>query len=175
MHTVDSLIHEVLRREGGYVDHPDDTGGATNHGISLRYIRGIGFDPNGDGVIDARDIKIIGPETAAELYRQEFFMAPRIYRLPEPLQAQVFDMAVNMGPPRAIMLLQEMVGTEPDGVIGPRTISRAARYIEQRGPSQANNELAKHRIDFYRRLAERRPSQQAFLKGWISRSQEFVT
>jgi lysozyme family protein len=42
--TIESLIDDVLAREGGYVDHPDDRGGATNFGITERVARASGYD-----------------------------------------------------------------------------------------------------------------------------------
>ena len=34
-------IAKVLKNEGGYVDNPNDLGGTTNFGISLRFLQSI--------------------------------------------------------------------------------------------------------------------------------------
>lgn len=176
-HSVDSLVADILRREGGYVDDPDDKGGATNYGISLRYARGVGLDLNGDGVVDGEDICLVTPEIAAELYKQDFYHKPRIDRLPDLVQPIMFDWAVNSGPPRAIGGLQEVLTLagwkcDIDGVIGPQTIRACQEAATQMGPLLVNA-LSEYREEFYRRIVERDPSQGRFLKGWIRRAREF--
>jgi lysozyme family protein len=57
------LVKTILKFEGGYVDHPSDPGGATNFGISLRFMlltKDVElFDMNKDGKIDKEDVKLL--------------------------------------------------------------------------------------------------------------------
>ncbi|UCD23789.1 MAG: hypothetical protein JSW51_12245, partial [Gemmatimonadota bacterium] len=46
----------VLHHEGGFVNNPNDPGGATDFGVSLRFLRSVGEDIDGDGDIDIDDI-----------------------------------------------------------------------------------------------------------------------
>ena len=52
MKTVRELAAEIVAREGGFVDDPDDPGGATNHGVTIHSLRRLGIDITGDGRVD---------------------------------------------------------------------------------------------------------------------------
>lgn len=182
MQSVDGMIADIIRREGGFVDDPADKGGATKHGVSLRYARGVGLDLDGDGDVDGEDIRLVTPEKAAELYRKDFFETPRFDRLPASIQPLMFDWAVNSGPPRPIMAMQKVLDEvgkltgawrcEIDGVIGPQTARLAHRADAEMGPFFLNA-LVEERRAFYQRVAQSDPSQQKFLKGWLARADEF--
>ena len=49
MLSVEAIADEILAREGGYVNDPDDPGGATNHGVTIHTMRRLGLDLDGDG------------------------------------------------------------------------------------------------------------------------------
>ena len=186
VHTVDSLINDILRREGGYNDHKEDRGGATNHGVSLRYARGIGLDLDGDNDVDEDDIKMVTPEVAAELYRRDFFYGPRIDRFPEFLQAHVFDMAVNMGPRPAVRIVQRTCNlcrrAAPhllkfdrllvDGFVGEITIT-AVRQCYRVMDTSFINAVVDSRREAYMEIIARDPEQEKFRKGWMNRAEEF--
>ena len=44
MDRITSIADEIIAREGGFVDDPDDPGGATNHGVTIHTMRRLGLD-----------------------------------------------------------------------------------------------------------------------------------
>lgn len=187
MDRVDKLLHAIVEREGGLSDHPDDTGGITNHGISLRYAKQKNLDLNGDGTVDEQDIRLVTKDKAVELYREDFYTGPGIDRLPEALQPLMTDFAVNSGPGRAVRELQDTLErqrqTAPsilgddeiavDGVIGSNTVDAAERAQKAMG-AYLVNALCNARLDFLNQIVEKDPSQKAFLDGWQKRVREFM-
>lgn len=127
--TFDRAMAFVFRYEGGFVDHPNDPGGATNHGISLRFARSLGrlLDLDRDGDVDAADIMLVTPAEAAKVYRERFWNTVRADELPAPIAMVAFDTAINCGPARAARWLQAGLGVAQDGAIGPRTLAAARR------------------------------------------------
>lgn len=187
MRDIFPLIHAFVHRmEGGFVNHPNDPGGATRYGVSLRWLRSIGADLNGDGRIDADDLRTLSPELSQSLFRRHFWEAARLDALPPLVAALVYDGAVNMGASRALRQLQEACNRlhpadplRPDGLCGPRTAERVRHLRAAPGGSLALCRLTLElRDDFYRGLAARPPLRQEgrttnyrpFLKGWLKRT-----
>jgi lysozyme family protein len=156
----------IFQWEGGLVDNPKDPGGITNLGISLRWLEGQGIDINGDGKVDAKDVKALTPETAEQLYLAHFWRAAYGQIKSEDVAIYVFDMAVNMGAERAHRIAQEACGAEADGQIGPKTLS-ALNAVE---PSTLLRKMREIRAKFYNDLAARKPALAVFLKGWLKRA-----
>jgi hypothetical protein len=59
--------------EGGLVDHPNDPGGLTNLGVSLRFLKDEGIDIDGDGVISRADIYAMTPGKTKAVFRRAFW------------------------------------------------------------------------------------------------------
>ena len=57
MQTVRQIAEDIVRREGGFVNDPDDPGGATNHGVTIHTLRRLGLDVTGDGTVDIDDVR----------------------------------------------------------------------------------------------------------------------
>ena len=153
----------VLRKEGGFVDHPSDPGGATNHGVSLRYAVRLGrlLDLDNDGDVDAADIRLVTPKIAGDLYRKDFWAPVNGSDLPPALAVVAFDAAVNCGAPRAARWLQAAVGATQDGAIGPRTLA-AARAAD---PRAAVAEMLALRMVHH----ANQPTIRDFGLGWFRR------
>lgn len=176
MQTVQEMIDDILRREGGFVDHPADRGGPTKFGITQatlsRYIGRAALRSEVEGLSE---------DVARDIYERDYFYGPRIDRLPESIQPFVFDCAVNHGPRRAIKFVQSVcnqAGYQPaldeDGAMGPNTRAGAV-WAEMQMGEWFLKALLEERRNFYRVIVDARPSQRVFFQGWMSRVQEFET
>ncbi len=183
-----AIIAETIASEGGFVDHISDPGGATNYGVSLRWLRSTGqVDADGDGVLDGDldgdgdvdqdDIKVLTKDKAAEFYADKFWSKHYWGVLPDGVEsvAKVFDLAVNCGPRQAHKFLQRALNTEcaaaltVDGRIGRMTETAWANAIEQYGDRDVLVAVRDQARLFYHTLAERKPALEVFLRGWIVR------
>lgn len=184
MRSVESIAAEIVRREGGYVNDPDDPGGATKHGVTIGTMRGLGLDLTGDDKVDAADVRALDPTRAAAIYVAHYFERPKLNLLPEPLQASVFDMQVNAGN-NAIKLLQRLVTAmgfpaADDGAIGPKTLA-AVEAAAAAAPEHIADAYGIERRNYYYRLADQRPASRKYARrrdggkgGWIVRAEEFI-
>ena len=179
----DRAIETVLRHEGGFVNDPVDPGGATNWGISLRYLKargdliGDGWDDgdlNKDGKVDIIDIKMMTREQAIWLYRTGFWDRHGYENITDYYVAEkAFDMGVNMGTVQAGRLVQRAANhfgkrLTVDGILGPMSIA-AINSIE---PRFLLREIRFNHINFYLTLIERRPELGRFRNGWLRRASE---
>jgi lysozyme family protein len=184
MTDVRQIAEEIVGREGGFVNDPDDPGGATNHGVTIGTLRRLGIDVNRDTRIDLADVKALTRAQAVEIYLEHYYKRPGIAALPEALQASVFDMYVNAGG-NAVKILQRLLTDmgfpcDPDGAVGPQTI-RAAQMAYEAAPTHLADAYAIARRNYYYALADKRPASRKFARrkdggkgGWITRAEEFM-
>lgn len=178
------IAEQIVAREGGWANDPDDPGGATKHGVTIGTLRRLGRDLTGDGRVTAADVRALSPAQAVDIYLEHYFRRPGIDRLPEPLQASLFDMQVNAGA-TAIRLLQALCGkiglsVAVDGIAGPQTRAAAARAMAI-APDHLADAYGIERRNYYYRLADARPRLRKFARrrdggkgGWIARAEEFI-
>ena len=74
---IDEITEEIIRREGGYVNDPDDPGGATKYGVTLGTMQRLGLDINSDGRINSRDVRALTRAQAADIFKKQYFEAPK--------------------------------------------------------------------------------------------------
>lgn len=179
---VRAIADEIVRKEGGLSDDSTDAGGVTNHGVSIRYAktRGLMFDLDHDGDVDADDIRLVSVEIASDAFVQDFYIAPGFAKLPDELQAQMTDYGVNSGPGQAVISLQRVVnglteaGLAADGGFGPRTQAAVQRAVLLYGAAAVNNALVSERVSFLTYLANKKPDQKKFVNGWLVRARSFL-
>lgn len=185
MPTVRDIATEIVNREGGFVNDPDDPGGATNFGVTIHTMRRLGLDLDGDGRIDVADVRSLTRVQAVDIFIEHYFEQPRIGELPEPLQPSVFDMYVNAGA-NAVKILQRLLAeiglrVAVDGVLGPQTLEATARAIRV-APDHLVDAYGIARRNYYFRLADRRPASRRYARtraggkgGWITRAEAFIS
>ena len=157
-----TLSLKVVRRwEGGLIDHPSDPGGVTKWGISLRFLRSIGLDVNGDGVVDGKDIRSLTEEQVAKLYYDHFWSKCYCDFLPTGVDLAAFDCGVNQGPGRAKRFLQKALKVKVDGKIGPITLDAANKA----DPNTLLGEFMVRRAIHYSSLV----NMTVFGLGWFRR------
>ncbi|ETX30773.1 peptidoglycan binding-like protein [Roseivivax isoporae LMG 25204] len=178
------IAEEIVSREGGYVNDPDDPGGATNFGVTLGTLVGLGMDLTGDGRVTEADVRALSREQAVAIFLEHYFRRPGIGGLPEPLQASVFDMYVNAGT-HAVRILQRLLGqmgvpVAVDGRIGPKTLAAAARAYAA-APAHMVDAYGIARRNYYLALADQRPASRKYARtrdggkgGWIRRAETFM-
>jgi len=174
---VDMLIDALIEREGGYANHPADKGGPTCFGITEAVARAHGY---------AGAMRNLPRDEAAAIYRRLYWLRPRfdqIARRSSRIAAELFDTGVNMGPAVATTFLQrsltalnrnakDYADLTPDGRIGPLTLHAFDAFLTTRGVRSGETVLLRAlealQGERYVRLAERRPSNEAFLYGWLA-------
>ncbi len=183
-HSVTDIAREIVAREGGYVDDPDDPGGATKHGVTIDTLRRLGLDLDKDGDVDKADVSKITPGLAEEIFVNTYFKKPGIARLPEPLQASVFDMYVNAGS-NAVRILQRLLAqigfdVSVDGQIGPQT-AKITQAAMAGAPDHLVDAYGIARRNYYYSIGDRRPQSRKYARrrnggkgGWINRAEEFI-
>jgi lysozyme family protein len=167
-------IGEVLKNEGGYVNHPNDRGGPTKYGVTQKTLSHWLHHK-----ASIQDVKALTEDEARDIYEDMYLTSPRIHLLPEPLLTHVLDMSINHGPRTAIKLLQRAINVsgygpaDVDGRLGPQTRQMVEQAIKGNGEAKLSNILVEERIKYYNRIVARKPSQKVFLKGWLNRARKF--
>lgn len=175
--TIEDMIEATIGHEGGYSNHPDDTGGATMWGITERVARRHGYTGN---------MHELPREKAVAIYRQEYAIAPGFAAVAEiypRVGAELFDTGVNMGPKWPSTWLQMCLNAlnnqgafysdiEEDGDVGPVTLNALKSYRRRRGAEgeevllKALNCLQGAR---YIDLTRARQRNESFAYGWFKR------
>ena len=184
MQNVKDMALEIVSKEGGYVNDPDDPGGPTNFGVTLQTLKEIGHQGRFGAAIGLRDLKSLTKSDAADIFCKFYFYKPRIHLLPPSIHDVVFDMSVNSGS-RAIKLLQQSANLAGevlvvDGQIGPKTQEHVNALITNQAYPMRDIYSIERR-EFYFRLADKRVSLRKFARsksgskgGWIKRAEAFL-
>ena len=177
-------LRVVLHHEGGFVDDRDDPGGATDFGISLRFLKTVledadedGFadgDIDRDGDIDIDDIRSLDLSDVADLYEKKFWKKAKCDKInSEMIATKVFDMAVNMGPAQAWKLTQRACNTlgqtlTVDGKAGTKTLAAVNSLLERDFMLMTN--VRREQDKFYANLIIKKPTLEKFSLGWRRRA-----
>lgn len=149
MTTAYDIIEAILVREGGYVNDPNDLGGATNFGITIKTLSDYRKRQ-----VDIEEVRNLTKDQAREIYKQNY-LTPFVDAAGGNVQllALLVDSAVQHG-----------VGRVQSWLLAVKTSDPAVIY----------RTILKRRIQFYGEIITARPENAKFAKGWMNRVSEFV-
>lgn len=169
------FIKEIVKDiEGGYTNDPDDSGGETNHGITIAVARAYGYEG---------DMKDLSVDMALDILVERYWKVPRFDKIQpicEIVAMELLDTGINMHPSVAATFLQRALNVlnngaklfpdiTADGNIGPMTIAALKAFIAARGDNGIKvlfNMLNSQQSMRYIELAERRPKDEKYEFGW---------
>lgn len=171
----DDYINDLIRREGGYTNHPADRGGPTCWGITEQVARAYGY---------IGEIEAMPQSVARTIYLDKYWTAPRFDQVAEICPAvaeELLDTGVNMGQGTAATFLQRALNVlnregrlypdiAVDGGIGKMTLAALNAYLKARGKDGETvilRALNAQQGARYIELAEKRPNQEEFVHGWF--------
>lgn len=148
----------VLAIEGGYVDDPDDPGGATNQGVTQ-----AAYDRwRRTQALPTRPVRQLEPAERDAIYDADYWQLVAGDRLPVGVDYSTFDAGVNSGPAQGAKWLQRALGVEADGLVGPETLAAVTA-----APDKASviTRMCGYRLSFLEALK----TWWKYGKGWTAR------
>lgn len=158
------LIPKIIRWEGGFVDDPDDAGGATNKGVTLATFRKFyGAEAT------VQQLKRITDEQWLHIFKEGYWNIFKADHIEDQSIANLcVDWLYNSGV-AAIKRVQKIVGVVDDGIVGAKTIEA----INDKASRALFYQIRSARIAFVETIARNKPSQRKFLQGWKNRILSF--
>lgn len=153
-------LEEVLKHEGGFVNDPLDSGGATNRGITQQ----VYDDWRISQGLPKRSVRYINDYEVGKIYRAQYWDKCCCDDLPAGVDYAVFDFAINSGVNRASRFLQRIAAVTEDGRIGPMTVN-AVRMLQLPATIIALCNARQKFLESLKTFAH-------FGKGWTQRVQE---
>lgn len=174
--TVATTIAALIAREGGFVDHPADRGGATIWGITEQVARAYGY---------TGAMRAMPQALARDIYERRYWREPgfdKVAAIFPKLAEELFDTGVNMGAEVPARFLQRSLNIfnregksypdiAVDGRIGTMTIAALRAYRDThdaRAETVLIRAVDSQQGERYHQIAEGRESQEAFTYGWFA-------
>lgn len=160
MQNYERAISVVLHHEGGFTDNPNDRGGPTNFGITLKdWLAYYGREGTRE------EIRLLTVDMVKTIYKK-LFWDHGFDQIESPDFATIlFDQCVVSGMYGAVRRLQIMLGLTADGILGPKTLQKINEFYGK----ALSFQYVRASVHHYVALVESRPEQAEFLEGWINR------
>ena len=152
MANVYKLAPFILKWEGGFVNDPNDLGGATNMGVTIGTWKSCGYDKDGDGDIDVDDLHLLTREDVVK-------------RVLKPHYWDRWKADEIKSQSHGIKIPQRLLGVSVDGIVGPKTLAA----VNARNPRELFDMIKIARFDFIEDICKKRPANNKFKRGWMNR------
>lgn len=175
--SIEKIIEDIIKVEGGYTNHPSDRGGPTRYGITQAVARENGYKG---------DMTVLPIDLARKIYRNDYYVKPgfdRIGAISMVIAEELMDTGVNMGVNRAGVFLQtslnalnrnqlEYPDLKVDGDCGNKTVHAFQLYMNKRKNQNGEKVLLTAlnclQGSKYIDICIANPTQEDFLYGWLA-------
>ena len=165
MADVNKLAPHILKFEGGYVNDPDDLGGATNKGVCFRTYK-LYRIRKGLPQPTIEELKNISDDEFTDILKSMYWDACRADKIQSQVVANaIVDWAWHSGTTTAAKEIQKVLGVSSDGIIGNITLSA----INSQSPLPLFGKIKAARIKYIERICKSKPENQKFYRGWMNR------
>ena len=156
----------ILKWEGGFVNDPDDLGGATNMGVTIGAWKSCGYDKDGDGDIDVDDLHLLTREDVVNRVLKPYYWDRwKADSIQDQSVANILVDWIWASGVHGIKIPQDLLGVIPDGIVGPKTLVA----VNSRNPRELFDQIKIARFDFIEDICRKRPANNKFKRGWMNR------
>lgn len=164
MADVMKLVPFILQWEGGFVNDPDDLGGATNRGVTIgtyaTYCKKKGYPAP-----TVERLKNLSEKDWAEILKTLYWDRWKADNIVSQSVANILVDWVWASGVNGIKIPQQILGVAADGIVGAKTLSA----LNARNPKGLFEEIKAARIQFIEDICRKRPANNKFKKGWLNR------
>ena len=159
----------LIAHEGGFTDDIHDNGnkkgdGHGNQGSTMLGVTAYTWAKYTGKPAPIAVMKTLTVDDVMPLYKSNYWDAIKADDLPSGVDISCADLCVNAGPSRASKILQTVIGSKPDGKIGPKSLAAVAEH----DPKDILHKYYDEREHFYRSLKD----YERYGRGWSRRNKE---
>lgn len=169
MANVEKLSPLILKWEGGFVNDPDDLGGATNRGVTLatymQYCRKKGYP-----VPTVEKLENLSDREWTEILKTMYWDRWKADQIESQSVANILVDWVWASGNCGIKIPQQLLNVKVDGIVGPKTLEA----VNSRNPRELFDMIKIARFDFIEEICRKRPANNKFKRGWLNRINDFI-
>lgn len=169
MASVDGLLPFLRKWEGGYVCDPDDLGGATNMGVTMKTFKAYCKNKGLPTPTVAR-LKRLSMDEWRDIVKLIYWNKFKADGIESQSVANICVDWFWMSGAVAIKRIQEIVGTKVDGVVGKLTLAA----INNKSPLPLFGQIKEARKAYIDEICVKRPKNEKFRRGWMNRLNDIM-
>lgn len=158
------LVPFILQWEGGFVNDPDDLGGATNKGITIgtftEYRRRKGLKAP-----TVNDLKNISCAEWHDVFKSLYWDRWKADEIKNQSVANILVDWVWASGSHGIKRPQRLLGVKADGIVGKRTIAA----VNAMDAATLFKMVKDDRAKFIDEICRARPKNEKYRNGWMNR------